>query len=785
LIDATSGNMAFGNVIQASGGNGIEVDAADGNTIGGTTEAARNTIGSNGGDGILISDQSKQELIQANDVSQNGTNGIEISDSVMNTIGGMVAGARNDIYSNKTGNGISLNVDSNKNLIIGNFIGTGASGETKSLYNYTGITIDSSVSNTIGGTAAGASNLISDNIFVNVLILDEANSNVVLGNLIGPDISGKSALANIIGISINSAFMNTIGGTAAGARNVISGNITGLQIVNYGGGNVIEGNLIGTDISGLSPLANNFGISITTGDSNTIGGTASGARNIISGNFTGIQILDVSVENVVDGNFIGTDITGESPLGNTGFGIFMDYAFDNYIGSSGAGNVISGNLWGIEMTDIATGNVVEGNLIGTDASGESSMPNKNYGIWLDNAFGTTIGGTASGDRNIISGNATGVVMDASSALNVVLGNFIGSNLAGESSIGNDVGISILGANDNTVGGTAAGAANVISGNTSIGVSIANSSATGNQVLGNYIGTNKEGTGLVPPAASQNTGLPLGVYIDDAPDNAIGGLTAIAGTGAGNLISGFGVAIDITGTNASGNSVQGNLIGTDRNRSILSQSVGYGVYIDGAALNTVGGTSGAGNVILGYESYGVYINGTLATGNVVQGDQIGALATSQPRAVRKAKRAFEQVQNVQLAGIAIQDASSNIIGGSIAGGNIVSGNSQAGVYIFGHQNSASNNVIKGNRFNKNLYGILLYNAPNNGGGSITLRNINRFVRNNIADVREFTGAVPATSSAAAGASTSIRALGAGVSKTRPQPPSHVIVRELDKLFLRGH
>src|SRR5262249_20826942 len=94
---------------------------------------------------------------------------------------------------------------------------------------------------------------------------------------------------------------------------------------------------------------------------------------------------------------------------------------------------------------------------------------------------------------------------------------------------------------------------------------------------------------------------------------------------------------------------------------------------------------------------------------------------------------------QLAGIAINGASDNVLGGSTSSaGNTISGNAYAGIYIFG--SSASGNVIRQNHLEHNGYGILLYNAINNGGYA-TLLNRNRFVRDGIAKVRIFQGAVP--------------------------------------------
>ena len=76
----------------------------------------------------------------------------------------------------------------------------------------------------------------------------------MLGNFIGTDVSGTYAVANAEGVKIALAPGNTIGGSVAGAGNLISGNATGVDIFNPAAtGNVVFGNLIGTDSTGTSP----------------------------------------------------------------------------------------------------------------------------------------------------------------------------------------------------------------------------------------------------------------------------------------------------------------------------------------------------------------------------------------------------------------------------------------------------------------------------------------------------------------------------------------------------
>ena len=105
-------------------------------------------------------------------------------------------------------------------------------------------------------------NLISGNTADGVAI-NGASGTVVAGNLIGTDVTGTFAIANSIGVEIDSgASENTIGGLAAvpgvGPGNLISGNATGIND-SGGGDDVFEGNLIGLQAGGLAALPNTSG----------------------------------------------------------------------------------------------------------------------------------------------------------------------------------------------------------------------------------------------------------------------------------------------------------------------------------------------------------------------------------------------------------------------------------------------------------------------------------------------------------------------------------------------
>ena len=151
---------------------------------------------------------------------------------------------------------------------------------------------------------------------------------MVAGNLIGFAPGSIAAIGNRFdGVQIDfGPSANTIGGSAAVERNVISSNSgDGVEISDGGtAGNVIAGNYIGTDSGGSQAEPNYAGVEIDGGASgNTVGTDGNGVndvseRNIISGNLlAGVLITDSGTENnVVAGNYIGTAVDGMGVLGN-------------------------------------------------------------------------------------------------------------------------------------------------------------------------------------------------------------------------------------------------------------------------------------------------------------------------------------------------------------------------------------------------------------------------------------------------------------------------------------
>src|SRR5204863_7896560 len=120
----------------------------------------------------------------------------------------------------------------------------------------------------------------------NGIFLEKNGGNVIEGNFIGTDVTGTQALGNTwAGVQVTCGSANNrIGGTATSARNIISGNNYGVWFTCTNGTNLVQGNFIGTDVTGTAALGNHFAGVDIRGDDNTIGGTTAGARNVISGN---------------------------------------------------------------------------------------------------------------------------------------------------------------------------------------------------------------------------------------------------------------------------------------------------------------------------------------------------------------------------------------------------------------------------------------------------------------------------------------------------------------------
>ncbi len=339
--------------------------------------------------------------------------------------------------------------NSGYNSVFGCYIGTDHKA-LESAGNYNGIEIISGAHhNEIGGSTLDKRNIFSGNLYAGIRISD-ANDNIVKGNFVGVDVTGMKILRNFDGITIEGrSARNKIGGSKQGEGNVTSGNVAyGIDI--FGAGsieNVIMGNLIGTDAAGKSAIPNTYGLLFDDRSSkNIVGGINPGEGNLISGNtaFGAYFYNNGTNSNHVVGNKIGTDINGLYAIPNE-TGVHIDGGtYSNVVMS----NLISGNIVaGITIFSIKSdNNLITKNKIGISAQNKP-LGNGADGIRI--AFGpknNTIGGSEQ-DANIIAYNGkNGVSIESDVAennlvsMNKIYGNyFMGIDIFPEGLNHNDAG----------------------------------------------------------------------------------------------------------------------------------------------------------------------------------------------------------------------------------------------------------------------------------------------------------------------------------------------------------
>lgn len=292
----------------------------------------------------------------------------------------------------------------------------------------------------IGGGNSTVKGLIINRFSGNGMILVNKGGNTIKGNWIGLDKTGTSAAKNGKKGIVVSTSNNTVGGTTAKDRNVVSGNGSdGVQMWSSASySNVVIGNYIGTDHTGEKAIGNAaVGVSINSAGKNRVGGTASGERNVVSGNRTNGFVVNGSgaKENKIIGNYVGLNAAGTKAIANQSYGI--EISRENNVVQK---NVVSGNVKSgvVLWLSSAYGNKINGNLIGTDKNGSYAIGNGWKGIEVTNgAKNNTIGGTTSADRNIVSGNKSHGIQVFQGSGNKFYNNYVGVGLNGTTKLGNN------------------------------------------------------------------------------------------------------------------------------------------------------------------------------------------------------------------------------------------------------------------------------------------------------------------------------------------------------------
>ena len=640
-----------------------------------------------------------------------GFSGVAIRNTAATTVGGVTPGQRNLI-----GGGVAIfGPSASGNTVQGNFLGVVAKGDAEIGSAKGALLSGGAHDNLIGGTAGtssggsctGACNVVAGVHGDGIVISGSAAiNNTVQGNFLGLTIAGFALGNEGAGISVTGCG-NLIGGTSEAARNYVGANATGIEVTNLaleacpvGSGNHVEGNYIGVAPNGSSPRGNvGWGVSSGPGQfvggpgNTTPGGACTGACNLISANTAGgvsvggetTGALTDPATTMIQGNYIGTDFEGKRgavDLGNGGPGISTGGA-RILIGGAfpEARNIIADNEGpGVDLAGSAIANRVQGNYIGLDTSGAVDLGNAGQGVNVGSGP-NLVGGEDAGTGNVISGNeGNGVNITGSS--NLVLGNIIGLDASGASRLGNSgsgVRIEFITGppiQDNHIGGTTAGARNVISANGEDGVTITGAIDHSNAVEGNFIGTDVTGTVTDPnPSVSgdelgnANDGVYLNAGFVGGASNATNGDC----DGGCNVISGNGE----DGVHMYTGRVVGNFIGLNVNGAARGNKR-HGVYMEGPGamvgrvITEIGcdeacaSDSHYGNVISANQGAGIFIQqanefyinnnliGTDPSGANGLGTQAGGIMTGQGTGVQLLEIIENTVSGNAAAGITLQN-----------------------------------------------------------------------------------------------------------------------------------
>ena len=239
----------------------------------------------------------------------------------------------------------------------------------------------------------------------------------------------------------------------------------------------------------------------------------SAAGTVVRGLSIAHWTSEISVDHpncVIAGNFLGIDAAGTAHpnpdhYSGTGVALFYSSTTGTQVGGPNPAdrNVISGNVSGINASQ--TGTVIQGNLVGTDISGTHAIPNTGGGVSLTKAG--VVGGPGPNDGNVIASNGNQQLTVAGGA--VVQGNFIGTDATGTLDMGSFAGMYATG--PVTIGGIGAGEGNTIANGRTGGIIV--QGGTGATIRGNRIYDNGYyGIGLTSGAAGGYDG-----NVNDAGD----------------------------------------------------------------------------------------------------------------------------------------------------------------------------------------------------------------------------------------------------------------------------
>jgi hypothetical protein len=513
-----TGSQLLGLAVDRAGGNGVTVRARsvtlDGDYIGLNLAGA---AAGNRGDGVYVTATSSGDQIGrnrsgvsgavANVVSANGGSGVVLAGSHGNTVAANRIGtnAAGRAAMGNAGDGIAITGRSYGNEIGGTAFVDKATGKVNNPTGNKGTVTPVFVVPPLG-------NLVSGNGGSGILIAAGATGNMLNGNFVGTTASGDGAIGNAgDGVWIDGANGNSLIGCKFVNNpfvyyNVLSGNRgNGLRVTNANQ-TVVQGNFFGIGANNATTVANRGdGILVAGSSANTQVGGVIPLGNVSAGNGrNGIEVTGRARGFTTFNTFGGLAAFGGA-VPNRRDGVLITSTGGDNLART---NVLSGNAGnGLEIGGNASGVTVDPDIVGLNTKGNAALPNGGDGVLIDGtAHGNVVGGSRRSviPQNTFSGNGGyGLAITGRAYGNRVFSTFVGTAILGVKALPNRRGGVLVGgtAQRNSIGYLLARPANLISGNTGIGVTLT-AGTHGNQVLNNYIGLNRLGRRL------PNTGGPL-------------------------------------------------------------------------------------------------------------------------------------------------------------------------------------------------------------------------------------------------------------------------------------
>ena len=560
------------------------------------------------------------------------------------------------------GSGIVIAAGSDNNQIFGNYIGAlNASGTyVAGEENTGGGVVAFGVNNTIGGTSAASRNVISGNSYAGVALQGpQSINNVVIGNYIGVAADGVTAIGGSFNgvASWDGASGNRIGGTGAGEGNIIANASGGVVL----GDTVVSTAILGNTIYGNSTLGIDLGWynGVNANDLGD-GGTNNGQ------NFPVLTTARTNASNqlILSGTFNSTansfyriEFFANTNQDGSGHGEGQTYLGFANVATNGSGNAT--------ISTTLTANVPVGSFI----SATATRSNASYSTFTE---------TSEFARNIAAVSSTQATITVTTSSNT--------------SDGDTTSISTLLANRGADGLISLREAIIAANNTangSLADRIAFSINTGAQtisVTGAELNAISQAVIIDGTTQTGYSGTPLISIVDG--DTRTYGLRLWAGSDGSTIrgvnVRGFTTGIDVT---SSGNTIAGNYIGTNAAGTAAAANATW-INIWQGDNNIIGGTGANDrNVISGNTGIGLVIDATANTTQVL-GNYIGLNAAG-----------TGAIGN-GIYGILVQDSIGTIIGGTTAASrNVISGNSQQGIFM----NNADNSIVYGNYIGTNAAG----------------------------------------------------------------------------------